>query len=276
MTSVKKKLWIFSSVIFVVTFALTVLRGVALFAFYEADIGYFQRGEFLPEVYNYISVLALVLSALFALLVPREGAKALAAPSFDLPFVKTGSVFALCGTATYLFYLFLGVLGDTEIYKKTNTSGMLEALALIVGCVSLFYFLCILTGKTGKSNYYVIFSYAMIIFLLLALSFTYFDYFTVMNGPNKLLLQVTVLVFMLYLITEQRYAIGIAKPRAYFGLCLAALYFTFSCSLPYIAAFLFGKVTNVAFLFYHFMIFGFAVYVSSRLFAFLSAPESKK
>lgn len=252
-----------------------VMRTAALFGAYDSDIGYYKSGALLPLLFNALALPAFIgVVALFVFL-PKSTCEGLR-PSGASLYVRIASVFALLTSAVPVFYVFLGMMGDTGFYSisSSGTGTVIDAFTLIFGVLSVIYFALVFSGKTENGEGHVYFGYAVILFVLMILAKTYFDFNTTMNSPNKLLLQLTLMSVMLYFLFELRFSLGNAAPRAYSAVSLVSFGLSAVCSVPAIIAFFSGIFTREEYLVYHIAALGFCVYIAARFVSF--CVETKK
>lgn len=253
------------------------LRTYSLFNCFDKDIGYYVTDATMPDIFHLLCVGMCVLALAFVLLLPGIKKHEYEPCLFVGTFGKIGSVFALVGTATYALYSLLFLSDDVPIaFGPVARSSVVSAVLLLVmifGVLAVIYFLLVFFGKTKKNDRHVIFGYCVILFALMILAKSYFDFYTTMNSPNKLLTQTTLMLFMLYMLCELRFSLSISVPRLYSGLSLAVIYFTLVSSVPGIIAFCAGVLSKVEYLLCDFVLLTYAVYVCARFAEFALAQK---
>ena len=253
------------------------LRTYALFNCFDKDIGYYATEATLPDVFHAFCVAMCVLALAFAFLLPKsknyEYKSCLSVGAFG----KVGSVFALVGTATYALYSLVSLSDDVPVaFGPVAKSAVINAVSLFVmifGVLAVIYFLLVFLEKTEKSDNHALFGFCFILFVLMILAKSYFDFHTTMNSPNKLLTQTTLMFCMLYMLCELRFSLGIAVPRLYSGLSLVTIYFALVSSVPGIIAFGAGILNKVEYLLCDFVLLTYAVYVCARFAEFALAQK---
>lgn len=228
-----------------------VLRTVAVCAFLDANIGYFESGA--PAVI--LSFAALALAVLFAAALPflikKENAPAaLPAPTLG---VMTGAAITALLSLANAIYLFTA-RGESE-------SPTLYLVAAIVLFAAAAYFLLQFRAPTEAT---VLSGYGAILAAALLLSVTYFDRYTQMNAPHKISLHVTMLSFMLYLLFELRFLLFRAMPRVFLAALAACFTLSATFGISNVAGFLCGSYDNTAYLMQDLLSLGFAVYTGAR------------
>ena len=253
------------------------LRTYALFNSFDKDIGYYVTDAILPDVFHILCVIVCVLALAFVLVLPKNKDREYIPCRSVGAFGKVGSVFALVGTATYAVYSLISLSDDIPIaFGPVAQSSVLSAVSLFViifGVLAVIYFLLVFSGKTEKNDNHALFGYCDILFLLMVLAKSYFDFHTTMNSPNKLLTQTTLMLFMLYMLCELRFSLGISVPRLYSGLSLAVIYFMLVSSVPGIIAFGAGILNKVEYFLCDLVLLTYAVYAIARFAEFALAQK---
>ncbi|MBQ8207869.1 MAG: hypothetical protein IJZ89_03945 [Clostridia bacterium] len=275
-----KILKIYSVVFAVLTVLAIVLRCLSLFNFYDSDIGYYRTEAILPDIFHLISVLVPILAFSLLFLMERPIIWRYQHPKPEYAAVRAGAVFGIAAIASYVIYDLIALSGEFRnvigSIQSTKAGEIVCLLALLFGLLGIVYFALILAGKTSKGDKHVLFGYAVILFVLMVLANTYFDFYTTMNSPNKLLTQVTLMSVMLYFLYELRFSLGNEAPRSYAAVSLAALYFTSVSSVPGIIAFFAGVLTKTEYLLCDFVALGFAFYICSRLVSYIVSQKIKR
>ncbi len=275
-SSVKNMIYYFFGVVALSVVGIA-LRSYSLFNCFDKGVGYYAADAILPDVFHILCVAVCIFAIVLVFVLPKsknyEYSPRLSAGTFG----KIGSVFALVGTATYALYSLLSLSDDMPVaFGPVAKSSVISAVSLFVmifGVLAVIYFLLVFSKKTEKGDGHVIFGYCVILFVLMILAKSYFDFYTTMNSPNKLLTQTTLMLFMLYMLCELRFSLGISVPRLYSGLSFAAIYFTLVSSVPGIIAFGAGIFNKVEYLLCDFVLLTYAVYVCARFAEFALAQR---
>ncbi len=272
MNSLRKKLYCYSITSLVITLIGVALRFISLTKFYDADIGYYMRGAVMPNIFHGICMLSIVLAVLaFVMLRREDDVCILYIPhqSFEI----VGAIFAALGICVYVIYaLFVVGSGETTPNPAENKIGeAVNWFAILFGAIGAVYFAIVASGKASKGDGSVLFGYSAILFILLALAKTYFDFETTMNSPNKLLLQITFMSIMLYLLFEFRFIIKREIPSGYAAMSLISIFFTAVCSIPGIVGYFMGIFNKGEYLICHFVVFGFLVYIVTKYCSFVAS-----
>lgn len=253
------------------------LRIYSLFNCFDKDIGYYVTDATMPDMFHILCVGVCVLALAFVFILPGtkkcEYANRLSVGIFG----KIGSVFALAGTATYALYSLLSLSDEMPIsFGPVAQSPVLNAVSLFVmifGVLAVIYFLLVFSKKTEKGDNHALFGYCVILFVLMVLAKSYFDFHTTMNSPNKLLTQTTLMFCMLYMLCELRFSLGISVPRLYSGLSLVTIYFALVSSVSGIVAFGAGILNKTEYLLCDFVLLTYAVYACARFAEFALAQK---
>lgn len=232
------------------------LRTLALFLAFDAEIGYFTT--------NIASRRSLVY---LLYVIETFGAAAAFAPLFSLrrgelptdraPLSKVGSVGAgLCA----LLFAAAAVFLLTKV-SSLPCPALLTVLAAICLAVGAAYFVLQFLGKADKAPAY---GFGVIFASALLLSITYFDRYTPMNAPHKVALHLCLLSVMLFMLYELRALIGRPMPRAL--LVTSAICF-FLCTVigaSDLIAFAARIYTDPLYFVIDLLVTGLALYVGSR------------
>ncbi len=256
-----------------------VLRTYALFNCFDKEIGYYAVDAVLPDVFHILCIAVCILALVFVFILPTNKKYEYKSRISVGICGKVGSIFALVGTATYASYSLVSLSDDMPAafgpVAKTSVISAVSLFVLIFGVLSAIYFLLVFFGKTKKGDNHALFGYCSILFVLMILAKSYFDFYTTMNSPNKLLSQTTLMFCMLYMLCELRFSLKISAPRLYGGLSVAAIYFTFVSSIPGIIAFCTGVLNKVEYLLCDFVLLTYAIYICARFAEFALAQRQK-
>ncbi|MEE0969543.1 MAG: hypothetical protein U0M06_09255 [Clostridia bacterium] len=253
--NIYKTLKIYSVTAVIVSLLGIALRIVSLFYFYDRDIGYYKAEAFLPDAFHILTCAMLAFAFSVIILLPSVRKKEYKTMCHSALSARCGAVFPICGIAVYILYAAFSFMGNTRayMYGEMGAGTYIELFSLLFGFLGIIYFSLFAAGKVGRGENHVYFGYAVILFFLMVLAKSYFDFFTTMNSPNKLLLQLTLMAVMVYMLYEIRFSIGRAAPRLYSAVSLISIYLTAVCAIPGIAAYFCGVFTKREYLFCHFL-----------------------
>ncbi len=114
-------------------------------------------------------------------------------------------------------FLFYTISVASHIFIGGNNSPMLFAQALF-SIVSFIYFLSLSINIKASASIKTLLGLSSIIAPVLIVAKSYFDYYSVMNSPEKTLLQICLVAFALYIINEVRFLWGEAYHRLHLAL----------------------------------------------------------
>ncbi len=272
------------------------LRIVALFTCYDADIGYFMRGRFIPELSTFLCGLCCAASLAFPFVCEKDAVSYKTAderPHSALEYFATAyAAFVILGAFFYEIYHCISdntvgglfaraseLLASSADNAYAARSCRIQAVIIIIGiisaAISAVYFLLRLNEKRRK-EWYVLLGFAPGLRGVSGLARIYFDMTTEMNSPNKLALQIALISVMIYFVFELRMLLGgkKARPRAYAASGLIAAVLTAMASVPIIIGYFAGLISNAYFFTEAFFCFNMLVYIASKTIAFVAAKPS--
>ncbi len=275
--------------VLIIALAAAVLRTVAIFVAYDAEIGYFSRGAISPLLAN-IACIAGVVMAFGLILFCRPRGRVYnpgARDSAPVYFATAYAAFVMLGTFLYELWRCVGERTAASYFEKAATvdnaytarslriQGMLIIIGIVASAVSAIYFFCRLGNKGGR-EWYVILGFAPGLRGVSGMATIYFDMTVEMNSPNKMLLQFALISVMIYFLLELRMLLGDkkARPRAYAAVGLAATVLTAAASVSLIAAYFGGQVSNAYFFTESFFCFNMMIYIMVRTVSFIAGSYS--
>lgn len=224
MNPLNKRLSVYTACAWVLTILALVFRLLARLFSYDEDIGYFVSGAPLPILYHIFMFLIAVLafSAFFVfrkMEIPAAAVEAMRETSIAEKIASM--VGALC---------MLGVTVMTVmIYWVDATVPTLQitGLGLVTAALSIFFFLFFwIPSRRGKSMHIVL-GLAFLFHFLYILCAAYFELYTPMNSPVKLLAQLSSIAAVFFLLSDLRFFLNAARPaRLLFSSTLAIGYTT--------------------------------------------------
>ena len=264
----KKILKIYTIIFALLTVVCVALRFVAVSTVYDADIGYYKTGAVVPTVLHVLCFVSFALAMSIIPLLPKKtlpealpcGLGVRASAAIQL-------VFAL-GMAAYLIYpAFTGGVKVSAV----------SIICVIAALFSTVYFALVMAGKAvpEKKNS-ALFGYTVIVYVLMMLANSYFDFYTTMNSPNKLITQIALMSIMVALLFEMRAILGISLARGYAAFTLFAVFLSAVSSIPGVVLFLAGTFTKPMYFAVNFVIFGFFIYLAVRYVSWLCAVIKEK
>ena len=269
------KVWLYAS--FILTGLAVVLLTVALFTDYDTSSGYFKT-SILYSIFKGAGIVICALAALTIITTPKgelNGDAPLSAP-VALPSAFLALTF-FCGGM-----ILLGALLGLSMVRNTFT-GIATADPTLLGVGALFsfisavYFILNCFPQDGKLNErHALFGFSVPIAVAIYLSISYFDLSVSMNAPIKLLTQLSLIFFMIWMLYELRVPLNKPMPRLYFAFGIIALFFAGAASVPYIIGIVAGIIKAPAYptyLIYILISFAILCYTTIRLTVYVFARD---
>lgn len=249
------------------TLTVVIFRTVAMFVFYEWEIGYFT-----PVVSTVLTVLPVCLVLLCIAL-------SVITPKNSLPTVwpegkrnTVAIVPAVCFAVGSIWALVLGLIAK-PIDK------MLLVLALLSLLSSFYYIASILRMKSHGLS---LLGFAPVFWGLIAMLITYTDQYTTMNSPIKLGLQFGFLGLMLATLAELRFRLEKPAPRASLCFHCFAIFFGYTGSIPTLVRLVpalfnakLAPANTAIHCIYALVLLGAGIYTSVRLLIYFTADPQE-
>jgi hypothetical protein len=201
------------------------LRGVNLLNFYDSDIGYFKNA-FLPTVMNIFFLLCVLAFAAMTFIIEfkRYAQDTLSCPVFFK------AVSGVCSASLILL--------ATYLVFNPNQNALFPYF--ILTCIaSAVYFALLIPKNIPTAN--AIFALLPAVLCVFILAVTYFDVYTPMNAPHKVLIHLTCISSMLGFLAEARAIADKKKKKTYLFFVLSGLFFTGVSSIPSVILFFTDK-----------------------------------
>lgn len=249
---------IYTIIAFAAAMLATLLHIFSVLFFYEAEIGYFERGAVLPILAVIFSIASVIFFAVFAILRFRK--KETAYEKATPPLVKLTS--ALCAALAL-------VLG---IYDLKAGSSVLGLLFCFGACL---YFLLVLTSKTTPALS-LLFGFCAILRLLTELAKSYVDFYLPMNSPEKLYLSTAIVAGIFFLVSEIRALVKKPYTATWFFSAASAVLVLYPSSLALCCGSndtVFYHPTSKGALIFALLLLALANYALVRLFSVAIKPQ---
>ncbi len=261
-----KKLFAYIITTLAATLAGIDLRIVSLIKYYDKDIGYFKSDALLPTIFHIFCACVLVfcITALFSL--PKKAFLDTAPDGKNL-FYRISAIFCA-------FISGADLVNSARQLSGSVSPSALDTIRAFLCVLGIIYFAAGAIPQKAKGTARVLLGYGTIFYVALTLAKSYFDFYTTMNSPNKLLLQITFMLIMLFLLCEARAFLGISMPRGHFAAALLTSFFAFVCSVPAIASYIMGIFTNKEYFIPHIICFGFGVYSLAHLWCIIKKNKN--
>ena len=231
----------------ILTLVAIILRAVSLLAFFEADIGYYQRGAVLPVIFNILCGVAIALFIIFPLVTLKK--KEAVIPRH----AKATRTAALLPVAALAIMAWNRWQSAFETLKSgAEVSVLKTALPPLLILAALTFFVAACVGFE-RSALTAISGTLTIVMFAAELAISYTNLFVALNNPNKMLFHFTCLSAMLFLLYELRVIYGVSKARLWLFSTASAAFMLGCYSIPSIIAHLAGACesfdirTDVAF-----------------------------
>ena len=237
----------------------TILRSVATGIFFDAQVGYFNQDVW-SILCQIISVLAVLFPAVLCIITPKS--------TYPTVWVDVSGnlVSILPGALLAGFGLFQVI---SQAMSQESNSLVMASGALGLGA-AVYFFLTLSKSMRQKSTTLSAVGYFVIFWALSCLAETYFDLFTTMNSPVKMILQFGFLSVALMAIAELRFRLGKATPRMAVCAHCMAIYFCLTASISTLVATLcHGNAIATTHLLYAVALLGLGIYATFRLVTYL-------
>lgn len=226
--TMKSKIQVYTKTVLILSLLLGVLNSICFLFYFDKELGYFAPAfpVFLTKALTWISVLWCV-SALF--LFPKEtiATQRNKKSPFFISVIAMGS--------SLLIAAGIGIL-VTNLASR-NMLMLLCGLLILIG--SAFFW----TPLFSSQNTPAICGMILTLGYLFILITTHFDMFVAINSPIKTGLHLSVLVTVLFLLSEIRIFFGDEMPRAAFALKLLTILFCFPTAASHLVLYFGGKLS---------------------------------
>lgn len=246
--------------------ALTLLgiafRIINLLFFYDDGIGYYSEEAMLPQMMNVFFVLSCVFFAFGSLFFTDTSDSEFGTEKN----LASRMISSLCIVALVAF-LALSYVRSLELRSDPT---IFDLILFVSAVTSIVYFIFNLLRKL--IIFQSLLSIGTSVLLVYMIAYSYFDVYTPMNSPNKILLHLSCLSAMIFFISEARCMVGSAKKKLYvFSLC-CSVFFAGTSSVCIIPLYLAGKITNYSYILFDLVMVAFFVYFVFRLIMLIKAP----
>jgi len=289
MNTDKSKIFILIAVALLVAIGFAVVRVILVVNYYDVEEGLYQSnavGVTAARVSFCVSLL--VLGAVAFFIVKKRQFK-------KLPEANHGVVFtaALCGfmfissaiLVSYYFLppLFKEIFGSgmkLSAYLKTgvNWKNLVLLITLLLAVIfslvsSLYYFWCASTTTRLKKLNYKLLSLMPVFFSIFYLVYMYFKTDTVINSPERSMMQLSMVLVMLYFVAEARFHFGIGSYKVYSAISLITVATVVVACVPRFALTAFWVMPFSAETVYSVLQLAVAAYILSRLCSITCSKE---
>ena len=259
------------------------IRSIAFFTSFDAEIGYFNDGFLSDTVSSMIVVCSLFFLTGFIFISKEAKLSAKIDNSANSIFFSACFAgFVMLADFAYKVYTLIGEDKFTY-YKfifnpalKAENAYMLRATAIIEiagALASILTAICffVRSSKIPKAKLSAILGFFPIIRALVGVAEIYFDMKVQMNHPSKLMLQFALIAIMFYFLCEERFYVSDehARPRRFFISGCLAFFLAFVGGVSEIVGFFSGKLAKGDFCIEAFFCLVMSFYILARTNAFV-------
>ena len=187
-----------------------VICAAATLLFYDYVPGYFKMGA--TTVVLYIAIAIAIVFAISATLIPKKDFK-LASPTSR----ESYPLISIIPACAFIYY----AISLTPAAFQGSSKSSEYLLRITLAALSFAYFFISAMEISLDKSILTVLGLASIASPILIAVKSYFDYTTVMNGPEKLFMQFGTIFFALFIINEVRFILDRSYPRFY--ICIASL-----------------------------------------------------
>ncbi len=259
------------------------LRSIAYFTSFDAEIGYFNDGFFSSAVDSMIVVCSVFFLTGF-IFISKE-----AKLSVNIDNSANSIFFSACFAgfvmlADFAYKIYTQIGEDKFSYYKfifdpayrADNAYMIRATAIIeiFGVLaSILAAICffVRSSKVPKAKLSAVLGFFPIIRALVGVAEIYFDMKVQMNHPSKLMLQFALIAVMFYFLCEERYYVSDehARPRRFFISGCLAFFLAFVGGVSEIVGFFSGKLAKGDFCIEAFFCLVMSFYILARTNSFV-------
>ncbi len=236
-----------------------IIRCFSLRCFYDADIGYFQNAP-LPILMNIFFLVCVIGSAIATFILEHKGC---ASQALTRP-VYFKCVSGLCALALAALAVFFVTHSVQEAYFPY----------FVLSCiVSAVYFALLTLKKVPTAN--AVFALVPAVLCVFVLAVTYFDIYTPMNAPHKVLMHLACISSMLGFLAESRALADEKKKKTYLFFVSVALFFTGVTSIPSVLLFTMDYFPT-QYIYFNCIFLVFFIYFAARALTLIFAKNSEE
>lgn len=281
MQKLSGKLRIFYFSVLALSLVAAVLCCVALFTSYDSEKSYFDAS--LTVSFLKATVVVAVIFCFTPLFLLPKGELSGMSPATAPTFIPSVYMALISMAISVILFISIGGIdiGVFTVFIRSFQSSVpaliLFAFAGIMFLGSAAYFILnfFAVGASRKQNeMQALAGYALLFASCCLIALSYFDRSVSMNAPGKLLFNLSMILFMLFMLCELRTLLECPKPRLYLLSGALTMIFSGVTSLPWLIAFAFGKAQGPiypTYLIYYLFTLGVFAYTAVRLGIFVSA-----
>lgn len=202
------------------------LCAISTLFFYDIEPGYFTSHTIPKLLY-----VAITISAIFALSVFCVFKKGIRLTS---PLSKSAtpalSIIPACA------FVYFAISAATNLFGASG-SHSLHLIQVILSLAAFLFFFIHGTDAQVNNNVKAVFSILASLAPITIVLISYFDYASLMNGPDNILMQFAAAMFSLYIINETRFILNRSYPRLYITVSILSTMLSLTCATCQIAIF---------------------------------------
>lgn len=228
---------IFGICTFASAFLCAALRLIAIFFFFDRDIGYYNNG-IMSAVATYVPSIVVIAAGVLAF-IPAVGTAPEGARSTKA--TRLCSLFPVAALSVWLIKYCVALYDYGSIYGSIPFSYVFTLLST-VGAIAFF---CLAAFQKQHGNtLYVVCGLFTVAWFTLSLAESYFDTHVQMNSPTKTVFQFALLSAMLLTVNEMRIGLSVKRPRFHLFSTAAATVLLAVSALPSIIGCVAGKLPS--------------------------------
>ncbi len=267
-----------------------ILRSVAYFTSFDADVGYFNGSVFATAV-SYIVILscAFVLSGFIFISkeadLPRKLDNSGNAVFFSAVFAGfimvadfAYKIYTLVGEDRFSYYKFIfDPKYKSEDLYFTRATAIIEIIGVAASLLSAVCFF-LRSSKKSEGKLCIWLGFFPIVRALVGVAEIYFEMEVQMNHPSKLMLQFSLIALMICFLCEERFYVSEdhPRPRRFFISACVAFILAFAGGVSEMIGFFSGKLSKGSFCVEAFFCLTLSIYVLARLSSFVRSLGALK
>lgn len=234
------------------------LRSIAFFTSFDAEIGYFNDGFFSDTVSSMLVVCSIFFLAGFIFISKEAKLSAKIDNSANSIFFSACfagfvmladfayKIYTLIGEDKFTYYKFIfNPAFKAENAYMIRATAIIEIAGVLASVLTAACFF-VRSSKVPKAKLSAILGFFPIIRALVGVAEIYFDMKVQMNHPSKLMLQFALIAVMFYFLCEERFYVSDehARPRRFFISGCLAFFLAFAGGVSEIVGFFSGKLSK--------------------------------
>ena len=222
-TAPKRLIYVYTLLSWILTALALVFRVFARVYSYDSAIGYFEAASLFPTL-HYVCLALVALLSGSALVLFRRYEIPETVPSG----MKKTCVMERIGAAVGGISMLVVSISTAVFYYSANVLSPtgFTLFGLLTAICSVFFFLFFWVSSAVGKILHIFSGFTLVLHFVYILAATYFELYTPMNNPVKVLLQLTAVSAILYLLSDLRFYLGIARPVRH--IATSTLFLSFS------------------------------------------------